>query len=69
MLLEESVLECIGDCDGNREVLIDELVSAVELAVEKGPAESCAAVDANRDDTVAVNELIAAVGNALDGCP
>jgi hypothetical protein len=69
-VLEENILPCIGDCDGSRAVTIDELVTGVSLVVEELPtAGSCDAIDADSDGAAAVNELIAAVGNGLDGCP
>jgi phage baseplate assembly protein gpV len=68
--LEENVLPCIGDCDDNRAVTIDELVTGVSLVVRELPtAGNCEAIDSDSDGTAAVNELIAAVGNGLDGCP
>jgi hypothetical protein len=68
--LEENVLPCTGDCDDNRVVTIDELVTGVSLVVEElPPAGGCDAIDADSDGVAAVAELIAAVGNGLDGCP
>jgi len=59
---------CIGDCDGNGEVTIDELVRAVRIPLGELPVSECPAIDANGDGEVSINELIAAVGNALSGC-
>ena len=48
---------------------IDELVKAVGLALNDEPAGACTAVDRNGDDQVTIDELVAAVKSALDGCP
>jgi hypothetical protein len=51
-------------------VTIDELVTGVSLVVRDLPtAGTCDAIDADSDGAAAVNELVAAVGNGLDGCP
>lgn len=59
---------CAGDCDGNRMVVVNELILGVNIALDNQPASVCAAFDSNRDDRVAVNELVAGVNNALAGC-
>jgi len=58
---------CVGDCDGNGAVQIQELILAVNIALGM-PLANCAAIDANFDGAATVNELVAAVLNALDGC-
>lgn len=60
---------CAGDCDGDGQVVIDEVVRAVELALGGQPAVRCAAADSDGDGQVTVDELIAAAGAALRGCP
>jgi len=59
---------CAGDCDGDGQVAINELVSAVAIALETQPTASCRAVDRDADGAVSIAELIAAVGAALAGC-
>ncbi len=60
---------CAGDCDGDGQVVIDEVVRAVEMALGGQPAARCAAADTDGDGQVTVDELIAATGAALRGCP
>jgi len=60
--------ECPGDCNGDRAVLVAELISAVNIALGNTSVTTCPAADINRDGVVLVNELIAAVGHALAGC-
>jgi len=58
---------CPGDCDGDDEVSIAELIRAVGLA-GMGTADGCAAADVNGNGQIEINELIRAVRSALDGC-
>ena len=50
-------------------VSIGELILAVDISLGSAPTTACPAVDRNGDGLVTIDELIAAVGNALDGCP
>jgi len=59
---------CSGDCDGNGEVTVNELVSAVAIALGTQAPAACKAADTNSSGEVEVNELVAAVGKALAGC-
>jgi len=59
---------CAGDCDGDGRVGIDEIVTAVRIALGLASPDRCVAVDGNGDATVVVAELIRSIGNALDGC-
>lgn len=60
---------CVGDCDGDGAVAINELVAAVGIALGTAPVSTCAAADRDGDATVAIDELIAAVNVALSACP
>jgi uncharacterized repeat protein (TIGR01451 family) len=60
---------CVGDCNGDRAVTINELITGVNIALGSATVESCRAVDRNSDGGVSIDELIAAVSNALNGCP
>jgi hypothetical protein len=59
---------CVGDCNKDGSVTINELILGVNIALGTAPADRCASLDQNHDDTVAINELIAAVNSALNGC-
>jgi hypothetical protein len=65
----ETPSPCPGDCDGSREVTIDELVLLVNIALENRSLSSCPAGDRNNDGTVTIDEIVAAVVVALEGCP
>jgi hypothetical protein len=62
--------QCCGDCNGDGEVTINELITAVNNALQgcaaPTPAQCCG--DCNGDGQVTINELIIAVNNALQGC-
>jgi hypothetical protein len=59
---------CAGDCNGDGTVTVNELITAVNIALGNAPVSTCPAVDTNGDGTVTVNELIQAVNSALNGC-
>ncbi|MBI3783746.1 MAG: VCBS repeat-containing protein [Deltaproteobacteria bacterium] len=59
---------CPGDCDGNGEVTVDELLLGVRLILATAEAQTCAALDRNGDAEVTVDELVFAITATLDGC-
>jgi hypothetical protein len=48
---------------------VNELIIGVILAQDPTGLPSCGAFDRNGDQLVSIDELIVAVGLALDGCP
>ena len=63
------VVSCAGDCDGTGHVDVSELVRAVNIALDLATVDVCRAADTSNDGVVRINELIAAVRNALTQCP
>jgi hypothetical protein len=59
---------CSGDCDGNQVVTVNELVKGVNIALGTSQLGECEAFDRDQNGTVSVDELVAAVRNALEGC-
>ncbi len=59
---------CVGDCNSDGLVRVDELVAAVNIAIGDGNVNDCQAADVNIDDEVSIDELISSVGSALTGC-
>lgn len=59
---------CVGDCDSLWEVDVTNLITGVRIALGALPLTGCPAFDADGDGTATVDELILAIGNALDGC-
>jgi hypothetical protein len=60
---------CPGDCNGDGEVAINELIIGVNIALGSRPVADCPSFDISGDGSVAINELISAVNAALNGCP
>jgi hypothetical protein len=61
-------IPCEGDCDGDGRVAVNELVTAVAIALGQEPLGRCELADSDRDGTVTVADLVRAVGRALAGC-
>jgi YVTN family beta-propeller protein len=59
---------CTGDCNGDGRVVVNELVTGVRIALGQSNVETCSPMDADANGWVSVNELVAAVGAALNGC-
>lgn len=59
---------CVGDCNGDRQVLINELLTGVNIVLETMPVSACPAFRNSRG-TVDVAQVIRAVNSALFGCP
>jgi hypothetical protein len=60
---------CVGDCNGDGNVFVNELILGVNIALGSANLSECAAFDENKDGEVTISELIKAVNNALNGCP
>ncbi|MBI3783582.1 MAG: hypothetical protein HY270_09285 [Deltaproteobacteria bacterium] len=60
---------CVGDCNADGEVTIDELIKMVNIASGTGDLSTCSVGDANGDGEVTIDEIIKAVNAALNGCP
>jgi hypothetical protein len=60
---------CTGDCNGNHQVTVDEILVMANVALDNLPLSACTAADTNHDLRVTVDEILAAVDNALNGCP
>lgn len=59
---------CIGDCGGDGQVTVEELVEGIAIALGLRNVGSCPLFDANGDARVTVEELVSAIAAALNGC-
>src|SRR5579862_3259267 len=59
---------CLGDCSGDHEVTVDELLTMVSIALGNAPVAACTAGDADGDGTVTIDEILGAVADALGTC-
>ena len=60
---------CAGDCGGDGQVSIDELIRGVNIALGAQAVDDCPAFDADANGQVDIAELVRAVNAALNGCP
>jgi hypothetical protein len=59
---------CVGDCDGNGTVTVDEVLKMVNIALGNTAVATCTAGDGNCDNAITVDEILTAVNAALSGC-
>jgi hypothetical protein len=59
---------CAGDCDDDGQVLINELVTSVNIALERASLNECRGVDADESGAADVSELTVAINRSLHGC-
>ena len=52
---------CPGDCNGDGEVRIEEMIVGVRIALGDAAVDACPAFDANGDGSVGIDELIRGV--------
>jgi hypothetical protein len=63
-----SVSPCPGDCNDDLVVKVDEIIILVDIALGNTSIPPCDAGDLNHDNKITVNEILAAVNRALNGC-
>ena len=59
---------CPADCSGDGAVTVNELITAVSVALGTSAITTCPNADQNGDDTVTVGEIVRGVNAALNGC-
>ncbi len=71
MLVRAQEDPCVGDCNGDGAVLINELITGVNIALGEKSADSCPGFFDSEGNFLGVNILTMtqAVANSLDGCP
>jgi len=67
-LAAPAAFACTGDCNGDGEVSIDEIVLAVNVGLGLASPDVCRAADENGDGAVSIDELVRAVNAGLSGC-
>ncbi len=63
----QEVAACVGDCNGNGQVAINELLMGVNIVLGSRAESACPAF-ANSQGMVDTTRLVAGVNNALTGC-
>jgi hypothetical protein len=64
----ESIDGCVGDCNSNGTVVVNELIIGVNIALGRADVRQCTAFDTNSNGGVEVNELVGGVNALLNGC-
>ena len=59
---------CVGDCNEDNVVTVDELVRSVNIALGNVGLSECPLSDSNNDGQVTIDEILTAVNFALNGC-
>jgi pseudomonalisin len=59
---------CVGDCNGDASVTVDELLTGARIALGQASLSECPSLDTHRDGRIAVDQLLQAANHALDGC-
>jgi hypothetical protein len=59
---------CAGDCDGDGEVVVAELIAGIRIALGADALAECPACDSDHDGRVTVDDVVRAVTAALRGC-
>ncbi len=59
---------CDGDCNSDRQVTVDEILTMVNIALGNADGSSCWAGDADHDGQVTIDEILTAVNHAINGC-
>jgi hypothetical protein len=60
---------CSGDCNGDGDVTIDDIMQCVDIALGLTDLGECEACDADGSGQVDITDIIMAVNNALVSCP
>ncbi|HYD47732.1 MAG TPA: hypothetical protein VEB21_05260 [Terriglobales bacterium] len=59
---------CVGDCNGDGQVDVAEILLGVNAALGLAAVGDCPALDSDADGEIVVSEIIVAVNAALSGC-
>jgi hypothetical protein len=60
---------CVGDCNGDLTVTIDEIIRGVRIALDELTVDACPAFDRDGDGRVSVSEITDGVNASLTACP
>lgn len=63
-----STIPCLGDCAGDEQVTVDDLITGVNIALGELPRSACPAFDLAGDGAVTVDEILQGVNKVLNGC-
>ena len=61
--------DCLGDCNRNQHVTIDELIDGVSIGLGEFGRDRCPPFDPANDGRVTIADLLRGMNNAVQGCP
>lgn len=61
-------IACVGDCDGQGSVTVDDILTMVSIALGNTDVSACQAGDVSQDGQITIDEILIVVNNALNGC-
>lgn len=67
-LAPPAVAQCPGDCDSSGSVTVDDLVTAINVALARAPLNACANTDMDSNENLDIQELVNAVMSSINGC-
>jgi hypothetical protein len=67
--LQDTRPPCLGDCNDDRSVTINEIVTLVNITLGTTSIAACTAGNGSADAAVTVDEILRALNNALGSCP
>jgi hypothetical protein len=59
---------CIGDCNNDGDVTVDDLLLMVNIALGLAPFSDCPEGDSSGDGMITIEDILVAVNHALSGC-
>ncbi|MFN8628466.1 MAG: hypothetical protein U0587_21165 [Candidatus Binatia bacterium] len=59
---------CTGDCGGDVQVTVEDLLTMVNIALGNAPVRDCQRGDASGNNRITVDEILRAVNHGLNGC-
>jgi hypothetical protein len=60
--------QCVGDCNGDHHVIVYEIITAVNVALDSANLPHCPAADLDGAGTVTVDEIVRAINDDLFDC-
>jgi hypothetical protein len=67
--LTPSPPRCVGDCNHDGVVTVDEILMLVDFALQEASPSACPVSDEDGNQQITIDEILKAVYNALNGCP
>lgn len=59
---------CTGDCDGDGETTVEELLAGISIALGTTHLDACPPLDRDRSGEITIDEILAALTVVLEGC-